>query len=90
MAHIDGGFKSTVEWAEITGLTDGTTYSVQNVGQRTVYLLELDSQTAPDDDDFQFASHIYPGWSQRIMPESSFFYVKSAVGANVLSISEAI
>lgn len=90
MVHVNGGAPVTSAWVELAELADGTIYWIQNCGSNLVYLLEVDSQVTPDDGDFIFASKILTDWSQRIKPDSTFFYVKSAAGGSRLSISEAI
>ena len=77
-------------WERLASLTAGTDYDVQNVGQTTIYLIEVSGTDAPDDDEFVNANVLPPYWGTTVSEGgSTSVWAKAQLGGGRLTINEA-
>lgn len=91
MPHRDP-IRLTDAWQELTGLVDGKTYSVQNRGPSTCFLLETSTSTTPAATDVDKANSLPLYWGMAIEKAAdTYWWAIAAVDVDAqLVINEAI
>ena len=84
----EGQTISASDWSEISNLTASTSYSVQNVGNTELYMIE--AATKPAVADFPDGIRIPPKWSVTVERASSTkWWALAAHGSGRVSKNEA-